>query len=64
MVLDHERLGVYVVALDFPVLANEVIARLPRGRGHLADLLTRASTSFVLNLTEGEGELSKADKRR
>jgi len=64
MVLDHERLDVYAIALDFLVFANEVIERLPRGRGHLADQLTRASTSIVLNLAEGAGKLSKADKRR
>jgi hypothetical protein len=64
MVLDHERLDVYVIALDFLVFANEVIERLPRGRSHLADQLTRASTSIVLNLAEGAGKLSKADKRR
>jgi four helix bundle protein len=64
MVLDHERLDVYAVALEFLVFANEVIERLPRGRGHLADQLTRASTSIVLNLAEGAGKLSKADKRR
>ena len=64
MVLDHERLDVYLVALDLMVFANDVIERLPRGRGHLADQLTRASTSIVLNLAEGAGKLSKADKRR
>jgi four helix bundle protein len=64
MVLDHERLDVYLVALDFVVFANEVIERLPRGRSHLADQLTRASTSIVLNLAEGAGKLSKLDKRR
>jgi four helix bundle protein len=55
---------VYLVALDFLVFANEVIERLPRARGHLVDQLTRASTSIVLNLAEGAGKLSKADKRR
>ncbi len=64
MILDHERLDVYAVALDFLVLANEAIERLPRGRGDLADQLTRASTSIVLNLAEGAGKRSKADKRR
>lgn len=64
MVLDHERLDVYLVALDFVVFANAVIERLPRGRSHLADQLTRASTSIVLNLAEGAGKLSKPDKRR
>ena len=64
MVLDHERLDVYAIALDFLVFANELIESLPRRRSHLADQLTRASTSIVLNLAEGAGKLSKADKRR
>jgi four helix bundle protein len=64
MVLDHEKLDVYHLALDFLVFANEVIEALPRGRSHLADQLTRASTSIVLNLAEGAGKHSKPDKRR
>lgn len=63
MVLEHERLDVYLIALDFLVFANEVIEGLPRGRSHLADQFTRASTSIVLNLAEGAGKLSKPDKR-
>ena len=51
--LEHERLDVYHVALDFLAFAHQVIAALPRGRSHLADQLTRASTSIVLNLAEG-----------
>ena len=64
MILDHERLDVYRLALDFLVCANQVLETLPRGRGHLCDQLTRASTSIVLNLAEGAGKHSKADKRR
>lgn len=64
MVLDHERLDVYHLALDFLVFANSIIEALPRGRSHLADQFTRASTSIVLNLAEGAGKLSKPDKRR
>ena len=64
MVLDHERLDVYHLALDFLVFANGIIEALPRGRSHLADQFTRASTSIVLNLAEGAGKLSKPDKRR
>jgi four helix bundle protein len=64
MDLDHERLDVYHLALDFLVLANGIIEALPRGRSHLADQFTRASTSIVLNLSEGAGKLSKPDKRR
>jgi four helix bundle protein len=60
----HERLEVYQVALDFFDLADEVIEQLPRGRGHLADQLTRASLSIVNNIAEGAGKFSKGDKRR
>src|SRR5260370_32253509 len=64
VVLDHARLDVYQVALDFLVFANGIIEALPRRRSHLADQCTRASTSIVLNLSEGAGKLSKPDKRR
>src|SRR5215468_4488370 len=64
MELDHERLDVYHLALDFLVVANGIIEALPRGRSHLADQFTRASTSIVLNISEGAGKLSKPDKRR
>ncbi|MBI2378131.1 MAG: four helix bundle protein, partial [Deltaproteobacteria bacterium] len=53
MAFDHEELDVYVAALDFLVAADAVIELLPRGRGHLADQLHRASTSIVLNIAEG-----------
>jgi four helix bundle protein len=64
MILDHERLDVYRLALDFLVFANQAIETLPRGHSHLCDQLTRASTSIVLNLAEGAGKHSKPDKRR
>lgn len=64
MTLDHERLDVYRLALDFLVFAHQVLETLPRGRAHLSDQLTRASTSIVLNIAEGAGKHSKADKRR
>ena len=56
----HENLDVYKLALDFLVFADELVERLPRGRGHLADQLGRV----VLNLAEGAGKFSKPDKRR
>jgi len=64
MPLDHERLDVYHVALDFLVFAHEVIDALPRGFSHLRDQLSRAATSIVLNIAEGAGKHSKPDKRR
>jgi four helix bundle protein len=60
MPFDHERLDVYQVALDFLTLADEVSEHLPRGRSHLADQLTRASTSIVLNIAEGSGKVLAA----
>jgi four helix bundle protein len=63
-VLDHERLDVYQLSLDFMAFGNGVIEGLPRGRSHLADQLTRASLSIVLNIAEGAGKHSKPDKRR
>jgi four helix bundle protein len=64
MMLDHEGLDVYQLALDFLVIANTVIEGFPRGRSHLADQFTRASLSIVLNIAEGAGKHSKPDKRR
>jgi four helix bundle protein len=61
---DHERLDVYQAAIDFVVLANDVVERLPRGRGYLADQLQRAATSIPLNIAEGAGEFSAAEKAR
>lgn len=64
MTLDHERLDVYRLALDFLVFAHQLLKTLPRGYSHLSDQLARASTSIVLNIAEGAGKHSKADKRR
>ena len=61
---DHERLDVYQAAIDFVALANEVVERLPRGRGYLADQLQRAATSVPLNVAEGAGEFSGNEKAR
>ena len=44
MPLAHEKLDVYNLALDFLALADELVEHLPRGRGHLADQLGRASS--------------------
>jgi four helix bundle protein len=61
---DHERLDVYKVALDFIATVSDIIESLPKGRAYLADQLNRASTSIVLNIAEGAGEFSAADKAR
>jgi len=61
---DHERMEVYQVAIEFVALADGVIETLPRGRAYLADQLQRAATSIALNIAEGAGEWSGADKAR
>ena len=61
---DHEKLDVYVAAIDFVALADEVVEHLPRGRAYLADQLQRAATSIALNIAEGAGEFSSSDKAR
>ena len=64
MGFDHERLDVYQAALEFVVFGNDIAEQLPRGRGHLADQLQRAATSIPLNIAEGAGEFSPAEKAR
>ncbi len=44
--LDHEKLTVYQVAIEFVILADVVIEHLPRGRGYLSDQLQRAGLSI------------------
>ena len=64
MAFNHEQLDVYRLGLQFLVLAERVIQALPKGQSHLADQLTRASISIVLNVAEGAGKFSKGDQRR
>ena len=61
---DHEKLDVYVAAIDFVAVADDVVAHLPRGRAYLADQLQRAATSIPLNIAEGAGEFSSSEKAR
>jgi len=61
---DHERLDVYKVSIEWVVVSNDVVERLPRGRAYLADQLQRAAISVPLNIAEGAGEFSKKEKAR
>ena len=64
VLLDHEKLTVYQVAIEFVVIADEVIEHLPRGRGYLSDQLQRAALSIPLNIAEGAGEYAIDEKAR
>ena len=46
------------------MLTEAIIERLPRGRACIADQLQRASLSVPLNIAEGAGEYSSAEKIR
>jgi four helix bundle protein len=60
--LDHERLHVYTLALEFHALACTLLPR--RGFRTLRDQLERASLSVALCIAEGAGRTSGPDKRR
>ncbi len=64
VLLDHEKLTVYQTAIEFVILADEIIKHLPRGRAYLSDQLQRAALSIPLNIAEGAGEYAVDEKAR
>jgi four helix bundle protein len=61
---DHEKLDVYQAAIELVVLIDDIVEHLPKGRAYLADQFQRAGTSVPLNIAEGAGEYSSAEKGR
>ena len=64
VMLDHEKLDVYHISVEFVVVADDVVEHLPRGRAYLGDQLQRAALSISLNIAEGAGEYSSEEKAR
>jgi len=64
VLLDHEKLDAYHIAIEFVILSDAVIEHLPRGRGYLSDQLQRAALSISLNIAEGAGEYASDEKAR
>ena len=60
--LDAEKLDCYRIALEFQAIAGQLMPK--RGHAELRDQLDRASISIVLNIAEGCGRRSPADKGR
>ena len=60
--LEHERLDVYIVSLELHARACSLLP--VRTARVLRDQLERASLGVVLNIAEGAGRRSAADKRR
>jgi four helix bundle protein len=63
-VFDHEKLDAFQVAIQWVILSERIVSKLPRGRGYLADQLQRASTSIPFNIAEGAGEYATQEKSR
>ena len=62
--LSHEKLDVYQCAVQFLALSAKLLDGLPAGNSVLADQLKRAALSIPLNIAEGTGKSSPADRRR
>ncbi|WP_394843931.1 four helix bundle protein [Pendulispora brunnea] len=62
--LDHENLDVYRLALDFLRLAFQLMSALPRGESELKAQLKTAAMSIPLNVAEGVGKPTVADRAR
>lgn len=60
----HEKLDVYHLSLDVILQVDDLLKRLPKGRAYLTDQFHRAVLSVPLNIAEGAGEFSPAEKAR
>ena len=61
--LDHEKLEVYQASLAFIAWLEAVLQELPKSIS-VTDQLDRASTSIPLNIAEGNGKYTGADRCR
>jgi four helix bundle protein len=61
--LDHEKLEVYQAALSFLKWLEPVLEKIPESLA-VSDQLDRASTSIPLNIAEGNGKFTAADRCR
>jgi len=64
MMIDHEKLDVYKVSIEFMAIAINIADNIPRGYSSLADQLKRAAWSIPLNIAEGCGKNRINDKKR
>ena len=64
MILDHEKLDVYKISIEFMAIAISLVDIIPRGYSSLGDQLKRAAWSIPLNIAEGCGKNKINDKKR
>jgi four helix bundle protein len=60
---DHEKLNVYQESIKFVIWADGILKTLPKTLA-AHDQLDRASTSISLNIAEGNGKYTAADRCR
>ena len=60
--LDYEKLDAYKCAIEHLALVFHWIPRLPKGQSTLADQWRRAATAVPLNIGEGAGKTSVAER--
>jgi len=60
----HTQTRLYQRSLELIDVAKSVMEQLPTGYGFLADQLRRASSSVVLNFSEGSSRSSIRERRR
>ena len=60
---DHEKLEVYRASLSLIAWLEPILERLPKSLS-VRDQLDRASTSVPLNIAEGNGKFTSADRCR
>lgn len=61
---DHEKLDVYRLSIDLVAWTDKLVADLTGRARHPRDQLIRSSQSIPLNIAEGNGKRSGADRRR
>ena len=60
---DHEKLNVYQTAITFVVWSSDLLTDIPKNVA-VHNQLDRASTSIPLNIAEGNGKYTSADRCR
>ena len=62
--MQHKHTRIYQKALELVRLAKAVVSELPPGFAFLSDQLRRASSSIVLNFSEGCAKKSPKERKR
>ena len=60
----HEQFKPYQLSIQFLGISMALLEQLPKGNAHVHEQLKRAATSVSLNLAEGSGKMTNADKLR